>query len=644
MKRFLALICLFFLNISFSQADVTIDIIESAGDVVATASGTIVSDVSFAGTDTSPGGFVSGNGFDAFENSQLHVGTVIETYKFFADGDNAIFNSAAVSTPADSNTGDHIGLISQKPGFSDIISVDRAYVGLEASVNATSTWNGTTLAALGFIEGTYVFSANGLSTITLNIGNVDITAPTLLSSTPADNATGVSIDPPTLSLVFDEPVSYATGVFRMYRASDDVEINNRSVSGSTGSGTPNISISFENALAINTEYYVLIPAGAFEDAAGNPYAGISSTTELSFSTGAPASPYSIDSAELTVDANNFYFDIVLGGIKPTAAQNGVMRINSEGDDLAAPDTERISINFDTQTGLPLFEPHSASTSGTPLFDRWQDGDLDPVQITANGAGSWRITGFVPHGTQPYVTSDTLRDVQFRAFDDVTINVHMRDIAITAEPTITFSLGGTVSGLTGSGLELQNNGSNTLPVTAAATSFVFATALADGTGYSVTVSTQPTGQTCNVTNGSGVIAAADVTNVSVTCVDDAVPTYSVGGTVSGLTGTGLALQNNGAEMLAVTSDGSFTFVTELLDAATYAVTVSIQPTGQSCTVSNGSGSIATADVTNVTVACINDIVTPPPVPMVPIPAMSEWALILLTMLLGLMVFANRRRLF
>ena len=36
--------------------------------------------------------------------------------------------------------------------------------------------------------------------------------------------------------------------------------------------------------------------------------------------------------------------------------------------------------------------------------------------------------------------------------------------------------------------------------------------------------------------------------------------------------------------------------------------------------------------------------PPPVPMVPVPAMSEWALILLTMLLGLMVFANRRRLF
>jgi hypothetical protein len=45
-----------------------------------------------------------------------------------------------------------------------------------------------------------------------------------------------------------------------------------------------------------------------------------------------------------------------------------------------------------------------------------------------------------------------------------------------------------------------------------------------------------------------------------------------------------------------------------------------------------------------VDCVDDVVAPPPVPMVPVPTLSQWALILLTMLLGLMVFANRRRLF
>jgi len=135
---------------------------------------------------------------------------------------------------------------------------------------------------------------------------------------------------------------------------------------------------------------------------------------------------------------------------------------------------------------------------------------------------------------------------------------------------------------------------------------------------------------------------------VTFTNDEVPpaTYSVGGTVSGLTGTGLALQNNGADTLAVAADGLFAFVTELESGVAYAVTVSTQPTGQTCEVTNGSGTIAAADVADVGVACVDDVVPPidPPAPAAPIPTLSQWALIMLSMLLGLMVFANRRRLF
>ena len=123
------------------------------------------------------------------------------------------------------------------------------------------------------------------------------------------------------------------------------------------------------------------------------------------------------------------------------------------------------------------------------------------------------------------------------------------------------------------------------------------------------------------------------------------TYSVGGTVSGLTGTGLALQNNGGDTLAVAAAATaFTFSTELLDLAVYAVTVSAQPTGQTCSVTNDSGTIATADVTDVAVDCVDDVVVVPPTPAIPVPTMSQWALIMLSMFLGLMVFANRRRLF
>jgi len=80
------------------------------------------------------------------------------------------------------------------------------------------------------------------------------------------------------------------------------------------------------------------------------------------------------------------------------------------------------------------------------------------------------------------------------------------------------------------------------------------------------------------------------------------TYTVGGTVSGLAGIGLILQNNYGDNLIITSDGSFVFTTALADGSSYNVTILTHPAEQSCTVSNGSGTIDEANVTNVAVRC------------------------------------------
>jgi hypothetical protein len=87
---------------------------------------------------------------------------------------------------------------------------------------------------------------------------------------------------------------------------------------------------------------------------------------------------------------------------------------------------------------------------------------------------------------------------------------------------------------------------------------------------------------------------------VTC---AVKTYTVGGTVSGLDGV-LVLQNNGADDETVTTDGSFTFDTPIADGSPYDVTVYSRPATQNCAVTDGSGTISGADVTDVAVACTN----------------------------------------
>lgn len=156
----------------------------------------------------------------------------------------------------------------------------------------------------------------------------------------------------------------------------------------------------------------------------------------------------------------------------------------------------------------------------------------------------------------------------------------------------FTLGGNVSGLAGSGLVLQNNGGGDLPI-AADGAFAFGSRLAAGTAYSVAVLTQPTSpsQTCSVARGSGSIGAANVADVAVTC---ATGQFAIRGTVSGLTGTGLVLQNNGGNNLPISAAGAFAFGNRLVDGATYTVTVATQPSGQNCVVRNPSGTISGAD--------------------------------------------------
>ncbi len=82
------------------------------------------------------------------------------------------------------------------------------------------------------------------------------------------------------------------------------------------------------------------------------------------------------------------------------------------------------------------------------------------------------------------------------------------------------------------------------------------------------------------------------------------TYTIGGVVTGLSGSGLVLQDDAGTALTVSAPGPFTFSGALTSGAAYSVTVATQPVSpaQNCVVMNGTGIVAGADVTNVTVAC------------------------------------------
>jgi 6-phosphogluconolactonase len=170
------------------------------------------------------------------------------------------------------------------------------------------------------------------------------------------------------------------------------------------------------------------------------------------------------------------------------------------------------------------------------------------------------------------------------------------------PPPTYSIGGSVTGLSGTGLVLQNNSGGDLAI-AASGNFVFADRLAAGAAYSVSVRTQPDApsQTCAVSGGSGTLGSADVTNVTISCTTNS---FTVGGTVTGLAGNGLTLSLNGGADLSVNGNGDFAFPNAIASGSSYEVRLGGAPSApaQLCTLAGASGTVAAANIANVSVSC------------------------------------------
>ncbi|MBP7451611.1 MAG: hypothetical protein KA914_02320 [Ottowia sp.] len=253
----------------------------------------------------------------------------------------------------------------------------------------------------------------------------------------------------------------------------------------------------------------------------------------------------------------------------------------------------------SQTASAVFRAITFTVGGTI------NGASGPVTLLNNGGDTLSLPGSVPftfatgvvQGGSYSVTVQSAPPGQTCVVSNGTgsnlmANVTGVQVNCTSDR---YTLSGRATGLAGGGLQLTNHG-ETISV-AADGPFAFSQTLGYNQAYAVTVSAQPAGYTCSVSNGSG-SATASVTNVAVDCV---VNTYTIGGTVSDLTGSGLVLQNNGADDSAMAANGPFTFGAAVSHGNPYAVTVAAQPDGQRCTASQNSGN-ATANVTNVAVTC------------------------------------------
>ena len=180
------------------------------------------------------------------------------------------------------------------------------------------------------------------------------------------------------------------------------------------------------------------------------------------------------------------------------------------------------------------------------------------------------------------------------------------------PPQTYSIGGTVSGLDrGESVVLQNNGGDDLTVSANST-FTFPTKVTSGSAYAV-IASPPTGKTCTVTGGSGTVSS-NITGVAVACVPT--PTFSIGGSVSGLVGQGLELallapRRSGqhviydvtVDTIGINNNGKFAFQSPQVSGE-YLVGIKTQPNAptQRCVVRNPWFALATANITDLAIAC------------------------------------------
>jgi len=80
-------------------------------------------------------------------------------------------------------------------------------------------------------------------------------------------------------------------------------------------------------------------------------------------------------------------------------------------------------------------------------------------------------------------------------------------------------------------------------------------------------------------------------------------YKIRGNVSGLTGSELALFNNGIEQVRTKSNGEFSFTQGMLSGSDYLITIAKHPVNQRCSVSNGNGKVSGNNITDILVVCV-----------------------------------------
>jgi len=233
-----------------------------------------------------------------------------------------------------------------------------------------------------------------------------------------------------------------------------------------------------------------------------------------------------------------------------------------------------------------------------------NNDNESIEIKADGVFRFSTGAVVSSGYRVIVKKPPTNKIctVFKG-TGVGVNAPVTDIEVVCSEK-RFTVGGVIAGLNVDKLVILLNNSDTNDALFIETNgvFTFLNPVAYDAGYRVTITRQPKGQQCTLTDGTGIGVRKNITTVKITCSANE---YAVGGTVSGLNpGQEFTLINNGnfEKYITVKGNSRFAFGEKVAFDGRYEVTVGTQPTGQQCSVTNGAGSGVNADVDNISVLC------------------------------------------
>ena len=214
--------------------------------------------------------------------------------------------------------------------------------------------------------------------------------PSLSSSNPSDNATGVAADT-NIILNFSDSVDAESGNISIYKSSDgslveEIDVTSGQVS---GSGSSQITVNPSSDLESGVEYYILIDSTAFDDSLSNSYPGISNAGDLSFRVLTSSNPIEDKNVTGLLDTQTDMSNVVFKQtIAPISNRLKYLRRNRNNDDLTNQKVKlKLPINNTVSKFLTEYTDVLAVSSkieGKVLPEKWSTWSEGLYSVTTIG--------------------------------------------------------------------------------------------------------------------------------------------------------------------------------------------------------------------------------------------------------------------